>query len=118
MLTATPQNIGKFLEKIASEKRLVNYGKVVSEFGLPEFDGPGWESHPLSQIFGVLDQEDAIARRPFRTSVVIPKNGERPGNGYFEMLESLKDIKCKSPAQRDEAWVKELQAAYEYQWGN
>lgn len=117
MTTATPQNIGKYLEQIALNKTIIHYGELASEFGLPLVTD-AWLAHPLSQIFGVLDQEDANAGRPFRTSVVVSKNKTIPGNGFFEMLESLKDIKCRSPKQRDEEWMKELHAAYNYPWGD
>lgn len=111
-------SIGKYLESVlkAKHKNTVNYSELTNKFNLPEFDGI-WPAHPLCQIFEVIDQQDAIAQRPFRTSVVIGKNTNMPGPGFFEALHRLKRIPTPSKKEMREAlWIKELNAAYAYPW--
>jgi hypothetical protein len=64
--------LAAYLEGKAKARRTAYYGEVVAHFGLPALDG-AWTSHPLCHAFGVLDAQDAEAKRPFRTSVVVAK---------------------------------------------
>ncbi len=109
-------NIGKYLESVLKAKSTVTYSSITNKFSLPEFNGV-WVAHPLCQIFEVIDQQDAIAKRPFRTSVVISKNNNTPGTGFFEALQRLKQIPTPSNKEMREAlWIKELNSAYSYPW--
>ena len=72
--------------------------------------------HPLARAFETLDREDAEARRPFRTSMVISNEENMPGDGYFKSLSELKGLHAKSEKQRLEAFSQELSAAMNYQW--
>lgn len=111
-----PSAVGTLLETIAKNRDVINYGRIVEQFGLPPLDG-AWAAHPLSNIFEVLDQQDAAANRPFRTSVVVAAETNRPGNGYFEALHRLKNIPDpRTAVARDALWSGELQAAYNHQW--
>jgi hypothetical protein len=115
-LPVDPTVIGVLLESIAKRKGQIHYSDIVEQFGLPPLDG-AWNSHPLSQIFEVLDQEDASANRPFRTSVVVAIESNRPGNGFYEALHRLKNIPDpRTPNARDAIWAREMQAAHSYKW--
>jgi hypothetical protein len=107
--------LAKFLEDRAKRRRTVYYSELVEQFGLPPLDG-AWLGHPLQRAFGALDAEDAEARRPFRTSLVISKENNMPGDGYFKSLAELKGIHTKSEKQRLEAFSKELTAAMNHKW--
>ena len=115
MSDLNPQMIGLFLEEQARNNRTVYYGDVVARFGLPPMDG-AWLSHPLSRIFEVLDQEDAMSNRPFRSAVVISQERNMPGNGFFEALERLRGVQTSNEQQRLEAFVRELEATFRYPW--
>jgi hypothetical protein len=117
-MPVNPSLIGDFLEAVLKAKphQVANYGQLATKFGLPDLDG-AWRSHPLSQIFEVLDQEDALAGRPFRTSVVVGVVSNSPGPGFFEALERLKGIPDPKTAKaRETLWLKELAAANSYPW--
>ena len=86
-----PVKIGAYLKMVSRRQRTVTYGDLKNKFGLPDFDVP-CSQHPLSQIFEILDQQDANAVRPFHTSIVITASGNGPGAGYFEALKRLKNI--------------------------
>lgn len=112
----SPNAIGALLESVAKGKGQIHYSRIVEQFGLPSLDG-AWNSHPLSQIFEVLDRQDAAAGRPFRTSVVVSIDSNRPGNGFYEALQRLKNIPDpRTPAARDIVWAREMQAAHSYNW--
>jgi hypothetical protein len=104
------------LESAAKRRRTIYYSELVVEFGLPPLDG-AWTSHPLSAMFDRLDREDAEANRPFRTSVVIAKELNRPGDGFFKSLFELKHVSAKSENQKMEVFAREFQAASQYPWG-
>lgn len=110
-------SIGSFLEEIAKAKKLVTYQEVVDRFQLPPLQG-NWNSHPLSQAFEALDQEDASKQRPFRTAVVVrkDKSNQMPGNGFFEALERLKSVPCRNAIDRQKVWVSELNSAHAFNW--
>ena len=111
-----PNAVGAALESTAKNSGLTNYSIIARQFNLPSMDG-AWSAHPLSQIFEVLDQQDAAANRPFRTSVVVAIDTNRPGAGLFEALERLKGIADPgTPAARDAVWAAELQAAHAHPW--
>jgi hypothetical protein len=111
-----PNLVGKFLEQKLKQKRTTNYRVVASHFGLPEFNG-AWASHPLSSIFEILDQQDAQANRPFRTSVVVGVSNNSPGPGLYEALERLKGIPDpQTSTAREQIWINELNAAYCFPW--
>lgn len=109
--------IAAYLENIACSNGTVNYQEISIAFGLRKFDG-NWKAHPLCNIFGEIDREDANENRPFRTSVVTSIEKNRPGAGFFQALEEMKGIKANNDAEKDEIWIKELQAAYAYRWRN
>jgi hypothetical protein len=115
MRDATPKAIGARLQEIALAKTTISYGRLIGELGLPELDGP-WPSHPLARIFEVLDQEDADAGRPFRTSVVVSQKTNEPGGGFFEALGRLKGTRV-TKQQQTSIWISELNAAHDYPWG-
>ena len=99
--------LGQHLEGIAKKGRPIYYADLVTQFNLPPLDG-AWTSHPLCAAFGHLDREDAEAKRPFRTSVVIAKELNRPGDGFFKSLFELKRISAKSENQKMEIFLREL----------
>lgn len=107
--------IGLFLENQARKKRTVYYSDIVARFGLPPM-GALWSNHPLSEIFEVLDQEDTMSNRPFRSAVVISKERNMPGNGFFQALERLRGIQTSNEQQRMEAFRNELDATFGYPW--
>ena len=109
--------IGPRLEAVAKARRVITYQDLINDFPslLPPLNG-AWSAHPLSRIFESLDQDDALHRRPFRTSVVVTKANGEPGGGYFEALQRLKGITCLNASARQAAWIAELNAAHAFQW--
>ena len=108
-------NLARYLEDRAKRKRTVYYGELVAHFGLPSLDGT-WVGHPLERAFDAFDREDAEADRPFRTSMVISKEKNMPGDEYFKALSDLRGIHTKSEEQRLEAFSRELSAAMNHKW--
>lgn len=115
MNKANPQTIGAFLEQKASEQKTVFYSELAVHFNLPPMDG-AWPAHPLSNYFDVLDQEDAVAKRPFRTAVVITREHGVPGNGFFQSLGKYKGIRASNNQEKLEVFANELQAVFAHPW--
>lgn len=104
-------DVREILVDVARKRGLITYGVLVNELGLPPMDG-AWAAHPLSRIFEALDQEDATAQRPFRTTVVVKSGDRTPGGGYYEALERLKGIQARNALRKLEVFMHELQALY------
>jgi hypothetical protein len=104
------------LEGVAKSGRPITYGALVRRFNLPQVT-EAWSAHPLCAAFDRLDREDAEANRPFRTSVVINQTLNRPGDGFFKSLFELKHISARSEEQKMAAFLREVQAAKIYPWG-
>ena len=116
----SPSIVGTYLEAKAKLGMTIYYSELVDHFGLPPL-GANFSANPLCLIFEEIDREDAHAKRPFRTSVVIAKrsdkSGEMPGNGFFEALERLKGISDPRNEQaRKILWFSELNATHLYPW--
>ena len=107
--------LARFLEDRARRTRTNYYSELVEHLWLPPLEG-AWVGHPLERAFDSLDREDAEKHRPFRTSMVISKEKNMPGDGYFKSLAELKGIRAKSEKQRVEAFSNELSAAMTYKW--
>ena len=107
--------LARYLEERAIEKRPVYYGEVVNHFGITEDLHP-WQANPLCQAFGILDRDDAVNKRPFRTSMVIARETNMPGQGFFTALHELRGIVANNEMKRLEVFTKEINAAMAYPW--
>jgi hypothetical protein len=87
-VNTSSDQIGRYLEGRAQangENGIVFYGDLAAHFGLPEIDDR-WHQHPLCKIFDTLDQEDSDKHRPFRTALVVSKEKNIPGQGFFNTV--------------------------------
>jgi hypothetical protein len=117
-MSVTAQQIGEYLEdRIRShgENAVVFYNDLAAHFDLPEVD-ERWQTHPLCKLFDVLDHEDARKKRPFRTALVISRDKQLPGQGFFNMAKALRNPtpRFDSEIQRMRFFVDEVQALVNY----
>lgn len=114
-MATTVRDIGRFLEQQLRAKgrdAVMTYSDLLREFtDLPEFTG-SWSSHPLCDMFGELDLEDASLNQPFRTAVVVSQNDGVPGGGFFKMYKKHRDPSARigSDSDRIQIHQSELQA--------
>ncbi len=115
-MSVDPNLVGSYLEQKLKGGKTVTYQEIVSHFGLLPLNGL-WSSHPLSNIFEVIDQQDANASRPFRTSAVVSKELNSPGDGFYDALGRLKGISIpKTKNGKEVLWTRELNAAFSHKW--
>jgi hypothetical protein len=113
MNTVTTKDIGQFLEQQATLGVPITYGDIIRKFpDLPPL-GPHWKSHPLCSIFGELDEEDHLKKRPFRTALVCAIQTTRPGQGFFDTIINLRD-KSILKSDQDRVWTEELKAVIDH----
>jgi hypothetical protein len=97
-MATTAKDIGRYLEQRLQQKgrdAVMTYGELLAVFDdLPEFTGH-WPSHPLCDMFGELDIEDASLNRPFRTAIVVSQDDRVPGGGFFKMYVKYRDAKAR-----------------------
>lgn len=105
----TIKEVGQYLEQQAKLGSPITYSDVIRKFpDLPPL-GPHWKSHPLCGIFGELDDEDNVKKRPFRTALVFAKETGRPGQGFFDTITNLRN-KTILKSEQDKVWTDELKA--------
>jgi hypothetical protein len=87
-MATTAKDVGRYLEQRLREHgrdALITYGELVAAFDdLPALTG-AWAAHPLCDIFGDLDDDDAALNRPYRTAIVVSQRNGIPGPGFFKM---------------------------------
>jgi hypothetical protein len=84
--------VARYLENRAKKHGLngvVYYNKLAADLGMPPVTD-AWMSHPLSSIFGELDDEDHALKHPFRTALVITERTKFPGDGFWAMALRLR----------------------------
>ena len=106
--------LARYLEQRARMGKTVYYGEVARHFGVRKPLNP-WKNNPLCQAFGKLDEEDAVKKRPFRTSMVIARKNDMPGQGFFTSLRDLKGITSTNKTRKT-VFMQEKNAAIAYQW--
>ncbi len=109
---ATVEEIGLFLIEKAEMEQFIFYLDVCKHFKL-SVDLFPWRLHPLCDLFGSLDEQDARAGRPFRTALVISREHKRPGPGFYAALSKLTG-RATLKGKEDEVWSEEVRAVFSY----
>jgi hypothetical protein len=114
-MATTARAIGRYLEqqlRVKGRNAVMTYGDLLREFDdLPDFTG-SWPAHPLCDMFGELDIEDALHNRPFRTAIVVSQDDGVPGGGFFKMYKQHRDPSARIGSELDRIQIHqhELQA--------
>jgi hypothetical protein len=109
----TIKQVGQYLEEQAKLGEPITYSQVIKRFpDLPPLTA-AWRSHPLCGIFGELDDEDNIKKRPFRTALVYAKETGRPGQGFFDTVTRMRNEPILK-SEQDKVWTEELKALIEH----
>lgn len=78
--------VGAFLEERVyrlGDIAPIYYGELAAHFNMPPVT-EAWSSHPLCAILDQIDQEDARLGQPFRSVLVIGRDSNMPGDGFFK----------------------------------
>ncbi|HMO63742.1 MAG TPA: hypothetical protein PKC18_02355 [Lacipirellulaceae bacterium] len=110
----TANELGRFLEdrvRSSGANAVIFYNDLAAHFNLPEVD-ERWLQHPLCKLFEVLDHEDARKVSPFRTALVISKDKNMPGAGFFKVVPELRNPKPKlyTETEKMKFFIDELHA--------
>lgn len=104
------------LLQAAREQRTISYGEIIA---LAELKLTG---DALSGALGHLFYDIVQAERakdpnaPMLSAVALPKDGNRPSKGFFDLARDLERLHSTQPADEDRFWVEELKRVYAY-WG-
>lgn len=111
------EEINAYLMSLLQQKRArapVTYNQLADALGQPRVTD-AWRSHPFCEAFGILDQEDALKKRPFRTSLIFSNASNMPGEGYFSALQTMKGMVIpRDERKRQTIYLKELGEAMSY----
>ena len=105
----TTADLASFLEATIKRSAPITYTDVVNHFkDLPQLTG-NWLAHPLCPMFGELDEEDHARGFPFRTAIVMAKERNMPGPGFFNTMSRLRQRKILEK-DKQSIWISELSA--------
>ena len=103
--TVGHRQVGEYLEwraRTLGTEAPLYYDLLANHFSLPEVT-KDWSKHPLCRIFEQLDEEDALAGRPFRTVLVISQKQMIPGPSFFKKHAELHAGKPEAISKRDKS---------------
>ena len=112
-MKTTERDVAEFLEGKARIGDPIHYIDVVNRFPDLGHLTSYWSGHPLSAIFGHLDDEDETLKRPYRTALVISTEHRMPGQGFFDTMAALRKMTILK-ADKEELWIRELNALIAY----
>lgn len=104
------------LLQAARDRTTITYGEIVGLAGLT-LTGDAL-SGQLGRLFYDIVQTELAKDpdAPMLSAVALPKDGNRPSDGFFELARQLKRLQSTNYAAEDAFWVRELKRVYEY-WG-
>jgi hypothetical protein len=102
------------LLQAARDQTTITYGEIVGLAGLTltgdALSGQlGWLFHDIVQSELAKDPD-----APMLSAVALPKDGNRPSAGFFELARQLKRLDSTRSTDEDGFWVRELKRVYEY----
>jgi hypothetical protein len=102
------------LRQAAREQRTISYGEVISLADL-RLTGDAL-SGELGRLFYdiVMAELAKDPDAPMLSAVALPKDGTRPGKGFFIFARDLGRLNSTDPDTEDAFWIKELNAAFAY----
>ncbi len=108
----------RLIEKAMIREKMT-YSEVGFLIGIRKIEG-NHHIKIIGELLGEISKHEHEHGRPMLSAVVVHKDDELPGDGFFELARSLKklDINTKGNKEKElEFYEKELKEVYEY-WGN
>jgi hypothetical protein len=105
---AAKAEIHATLVKKAKERAMIPYSDLVAQVRAVSFKAFDMR---LFSILGQISTEEHDQGRPLLSVLVVQKTGDmQPGDGFFELAESL----GRNTSNLLEAWIVEVQKVYQY----
>lgn len=106
--SAAMTEIRAILIKKAKERAMIPYSDLVAQVRAVNFNAFDVR---LFSILGQLSTREHEEGRPLLSVLVVHKTGDmQPGDGFFELAESL----GRDTSKLLEAWIAEVQKVYQY----
>ena len=110
MMDADTKTIYEEIKEVAKDGGYVNYGDIAPLVGL-DMEMPG-DRLRIGAILDRINRVEHRAGRPLLSAVVILKEENKPGKGFFDLA---KEIRRQSPNEDDITfWVEELKRVHAY----
>lgn len=97
-------------KETARNEDLITYSDLVLGTGLSTESEVG--RIQISQILGMIGEDEAAAGRPLITAVVVHKGEGTPGVGFYDLAQRCNKLRLGQ--DRYEFWVGELKKVYQY----
>ncbi len=97
------------LIKIAEKGETINYGKIGDMMSLPQGQYMGQQ---VGIICDEINNDEHINGRPMLSAVVIRKDWEMPGDGFFECAKSLRKFDGNTEREKRIFWQNEIKKVY------
>jgi len=70
-LDAVRDELQSRARRFGKAEATITHGDLADRIGMPGFRNADWQSHPLCDILGRLDEEDTEVERPFISALVV-----------------------------------------------
>lgn len=104
------------LLQAARDRTTITYGEIIA---LAELKLTGDAlSGELGRLFFEIVQSELAKDHaaPMLSAIALPKDGNRPSKGFFDLARELDRLQNTSAAVEDAFWVGEMNRVYAY-WG-
>ena len=119
-MIVSKEELSKYLRDLAAADKVAYYTEVYERFCIP-FSEQRKDSNPIPLLLAQITNDDKLAKRPFRTSVVVSKEKDKdrskliPNDAYFKALCAYRMIPLPATKQeKRELHQNELAALKRY----
>ena len=102
MAELRPETVQRYLPRLrallvraAKKKRLVPYGDLQADLGIPR----GWV---IGKLLGALCEQEHEAGRPLLSAIVVLKRTQRPSEGFWRL--PMLTPRSRWEVERDKVW--------------
>ena len=106
------EQLYRVLVDIARKERTITYGEIANIIGL-DMSNP-LHRKEIGDLLGEISRYEVLHGRPMLSAVVIHKENNRPGKGFFQLAQELG---IYDGSDDSKFFVEELKKVYQH-WSN
>ena len=106
----TRKEMRNILIGVAKKKKTIAYSELCNQVSKIKLEP---DSPALASMLGEISTDEFNKNSPLLSVLVVHKNGDlMPGQGFFELAESLE----MNVGDKEAFWIDQLKLVYEYKW--
>ncbi|MFH1703730.1 MAG: hypothetical protein ABIB41_09965 [Nitrospirota bacterium] len=106
------QGIYQEIKSVAQKQGIIHYSEIAPLANL-DMSSPE-DRREIGHILGEISRYENAHGRPMLSAVVVHRNNNKPGKGFFELA---RELGVYDGIDNDDFFIRELNRVHEY-WGN